>query len=131
MSEPTSTAGVGITALLVALFGPLAGEYAAIVFAALAGGLWPLSGSKDTMTGAQGAMFLLRIVLTASVLTGIISWYVASKYGIESRSTLAPVAFGIGMIGDGWRSVARRVWAVVESRISGAPVKPADKEDGQ
>ena len=44
MAEPTTTAGgISITAVLIALLGPLAGQYTVIVMAALAGALWPLS----------------------------------------------------------------------------------------
>lgn len=129
MNEPTTTSA-GITALAVAILGPLAGEYAAIVFAALAGGFWPLSGSKDAMTTKQGAMFLLRIVLTASVLTGLLAWYIEKEFGIAARNVLAPVAFLIGMIGDGWRDIVRRVWGVIESRITGKQ-NPSSTENGQ
>jgi hypothetical protein len=43
MAEPTSTGSVGLAALAVALIGPMAGPYALIVFAGLAGAMLPLS----------------------------------------------------------------------------------------
>lgn len=41
MAEPTTTAGgISIAAVLIALLGPLAGQYTVIVMAAMAGALW-------------------------------------------------------------------------------------------
>lgn len=126
MNEPTTTS-VGLQALFVALLGPLAGEHAVIVFAALAGALWPLSNTEGMTTG-RGAMFLLRLVLTASVLTGIIAWWASKEYGIESSSILAPVAFGIGVIGDSWRVLFAKGVDLVMSRLGRAK---EDKEGQQ
>ena len=55
MAEPTTTAGgISIAAVLIALLGPLAGQYTVIVMAALAGALWPLS-TMELPTRRAGA----------------------------------------------------------------------------
>lgn len=105
MAEPTTTSGsVGLAAILIALLGPAAGEYATIVFAALAGSLWPLSTRGGTTRG-EGAMMVLRLVLTSAALTGLLAFYVESTWKIPATTTLAPGAFGIAAIGDSWRTV--------------------------
>lgn len=106
MAEPTTTAagGISLTTLFVAVLGPLAGPYALIVFAALAGALWPLS-SAETETRAAGAWLLLRCTLTAVALTAFIGQGLDKFYGIPAIEALAPVAFAIGALGNGWRPV--------------------------
>lgn len=106
MAEPTTTAagGISLAALFFAVFGPLAGPYALIVFAALAGALWPLS-STETATRAAGAWLLIRCTLTAIALTAFVGQGVDKLYGIPAVEALAPVAFAIGALGNGWRPV--------------------------
>ena len=105
MPEPTTTSaaaaaitsgsgktGTGLAALFVAFLGPLAGPYALIVFAALAGSLWPLSGA-DAMTRTAGAWLMLRCTLTAVVLTAAVSNYIQTRYEVQAGEAFAPVAF--------------------------------------
>lgn len=124
MPEPTSTsAGVSLAVLAVALLGPMAGPYALIVFAALAGALWPLSGA-ETMTRAAGAWLLLRCTLTAVVLTSALSLALQSYWAIPAHEALAPVAFAIGALGNGWRPVIDAVAGAIQalvSRLAGGP----------
>jgi hypothetical protein len=103
MAEP-STTSLSITALAIAMLGPLAGPYALIVFAALAGALWPLS-TMPTVTRAQGAAFLLRVVAGAVVMTGSAAYLIESYYKVPAVESFALVAFGIGAMGNGWRPV--------------------------
>jgi len=50
MAEPTTTAGgISITALLIALLGPLAGQYTVIVMAALADTLGLTDAQLDVL----------------------------------------------------------------------------------
>lgn len=50
MAEPTTTAGgISITALLIALLGPLAGQYTVIVMAALADALGLTNAQLDVL----------------------------------------------------------------------------------
>lgn len=105
MPEPTSTTGgVSLAALSIVLLGPMAGPYALIVFAALAGALWPLS-SAGPMTRIAGAWLLLRCTLTSVVLTGALSGIVQAQWGIQALDAFAPVSFFIGALGNGWRPV--------------------------
>jgi hypothetical protein len=103
MAEPSATS-LSITALAIAVLGPMAGPYALIVFAALAGALWPLS-TMPTVTRAQGAAFLLRVVALAVVLTGTAAYWIESTYKVPAVESVSLVAFLIGAVGNGWRPV--------------------------
>lgn len=119
MTEPASTtSGVGLVVALVALLGPAAGEYATILFAALAGALWPLSAAAG-ITRAAGALMVLRLVLTAFALTGVIAWWVQSTWHVPATTILAPVAFGISALGDNWRPLISAVVARASALVSG------------
>lgn len=123
MPEPTSTSGLSLAAVSIALLGPMAGPYALIVFAALAGALWPLSAS-ETISKAAGAKLLLRCTLTAVALTSALALVLQSKWQIPATEALSPVAFLIGALGNGWRPVFDAVGAALSgavARISGQP----------
>jgi hypothetical protein len=121
MTEPTSTtAATGLVAMAVAVLGTHAGEHAVIVLSALAGSLWALSRAT-TPTRAAGAMLVLRLVLTAVVVTGPASWWLASRYAVPAHYFLGPVALAIGMIGDGWSSIITVALGLLKRRIGGAP----------
>lgn len=123
MPEPTSSAGISIAALSIALLGPLAGPYALILFAALAGSLWPLSAAS-TETRFEGAWLVLRCTLTGFILTGGAASWLQASYNIEVNATIAPVAFFFGALGNGWRAVLETLSGVVSSllgRISSNP----------
>ena len=104
MAEPTSTSGVTLTVLLISLLGPFAGPYALIVMASLLGAMWPLSVMPG-ITKKSGAMFLLKIVSTAVILTTSVAWYLETKYNFPAAHGLAVVAFFIGALGNGWGPV--------------------------
>lgn len=104
MAEPTTTGSFSLAVVAIALFGPLAGPYALIVFAALAGAQWPLS-ADSTLTWAQGGWLLLRCTLTAVVLTGAVSSYLQAQYQVRIDESAGYVAFAIGALGNGWRPV--------------------------
>lgn len=119
MAEPASTtSGAGLAVTLVALVGPAAGEYATIMFAALAGALWPLSAAAG-LTRAAGALMVLRLVLTAFALTGVVAWWVQSTWHVPATTLLAPVAFGISALGDNWRSLIAALVARAGAILSG------------
>lgn len=120
MTEPTIPATVGIVALGVALLGPMAGPYAVIVLAALAGALWALA-QTPTANRSSGALLLLRLVLSAVVLTSGVAWFLEAQYAWPAHHVLAPVAFAIGMGGDRWRVLVDVIVAAVSRRIGGAP----------
>lgn len=87
---------VGIIAAAITLFGPLAGPYAVILLSALAGALWALAAAPTT-TRRQGALLLLRQLLTAVALTGSVAWWLEKSYDWPVHHIIAPIAFAIGM----------------------------------
>lgn len=115
MSEPTTVAPAGLLAIAIALAGPLAGPYAVIVLAALSGALWALSEAHTR--GAGSAMLVLRLVLTALVLTGAATWWLEVHYDLPSHQILAPVAFLIAAAGNRWRSMAGKLWSLMLRRF--------------
>lgn len=119
MAEPTASTAFGLTAISVALLGPLAGPYALIAFAALSGAMWPLSATETT-TKLAGAWLLIRCTLTALVLTAFLSDIVARWLGEQPLETLAPVAFAIGALGNGWRPVFDAVGAALSALVGRA-----------
>lgn len=104
MAEPTASTAFGLTAISVALLGPMAGPYALIAFAALSGAMWPLSAA-DTTAKLAGAWLLLRCTLTALLLTAFMAGLLDRWFEVHVLDTLAPVAFAIGALGNGWRPV--------------------------
>ena len=129
MAEPTSsTASASLLVLLIATLGPLAGQYALIVMAALAGALWPLS-NMDGVTRRSGALFLARIVVTACVLAGGGAWALETHYALPVTHGMAGVAFLIGAMGNGWRPVLAAIGdalAFVVGRLAGKSATPGD-----
>lgn len=119
MPEPTSTSGISLAAVSIALLGPMAGPYALIVFAALAGALWPLSAA-DTMTRSAGFWLMLRCTLTAVALTSALSLLLQSQWQIPANEALAPVAFAIGALGNGWRPVFEAVGSALQAVLARA-----------
>jgi hypothetical protein len=123
MAEPTSTTSASALVLLIALLGPLAGQYALIVMAALAGALWPLS-TMEGLNRKTGGFFLARIVTAACVLTGSTAWWLESRYQLPATQGMAVVAFFIGAMGNGWRPVlaaAGNALAYLLGRLAGKP----------
>lgn len=106
MPEPIlPTAGaVSLTAISIALIGPVAGPYVLITLLAMAGSLWPLSVARGQGYAAS-AMLMLRCTLTAIVLTSLIAQYIERQWGIPTSELLAAVAWMIGAFGNGWRPV--------------------------
>jgi hypothetical protein len=125
VAEPTATssAAFGLTALSVSLLGPLAGPYALIAFAALSGAMWPLSAAETT-TKLAGAWLLLRCTLTALLLTVFIAGLLDKWLEIHALDSLAPVAFAVGALGNGWRPVFDAVGAALSALLNRAGNKP-------
>lgn len=119
MAEPSTSAGVSLTVIFVALLGPMAGPYALIAFAALAGAMWPLSASA-TATRMDGAWLLLRCTLMAVVLTVFLSSGIERLWAIPANEALAPVALIIGALGNGWRPVFESLGEVINALIGRA-----------
>lgn len=102
------------------MLGPAAGEYAVIVLSALAGSLWAL-GKLQTASRAAGAMLMLRLMLTAVVLTGSAAWWIDVTYRIPAHQLLAPIAFFIAALGDRWVPVMDALGARLAKLLGGAP----------
>ena len=111
MAEPSTSAGVSLAVISVALLGPAAGPYSLIIFAALAGSLWPLSASRSNSESSRakqtsdGAWLVLRCTLTAVCLTSMVSWVLERQFGIPVNESLGGVALLISAMGNGWRPV--------------------------
>lgn len=120
MAEPASSAAGSAAAvpIVVALLGTAAGDYAAIVFWALCGSLWPLSARED-LTRAQGAMMVLRLVVTSAAFSGLLAWWVGQHWGVPATSLLAPVALSISAFGDNWRPLIGAAGTRLRSLITG------------
>lgn len=116
VAEPTvtTTAGISLTTIAVALLGPLAGPYAVIVFAALAGAMWPLSAST-TPGRMAGAWLLLRCTLMAVICTGVLASLLERWMHVPVNEGLAPVALVIGALGNGWRPVFEAVGSAMSA----------------
>lgn len=118
MAEPH----ISPTAIIVAGAAPFTGQYAVIVYAALAGALWPLAAAK-TATRFDAAMLLVRLVGTAAALTYAVAWVLEKKAGVPASISLSPVAFVIAAIGNRWGvlfdEVVERVRRVIRGEGSG------------
>lgn len=125
MADPaTTTVGsTGLTAAVIALLGAAAGDYATIVFWALCGSLLPLA-SVEGLTRLQGAMMVLRLVLTAAAFTGLAAWWVGQRWGLPATTLLAPIAFAIAAFGDNWRPLIAAAAARLRSLITGRTEEP-------
>lgn len=119
MPATTSSAGISLTVLSVAVLGPTLGPYALIVFAALAGALWPLSAA-DTPSKVAGAWFMLRCTLTAVLLTASLASMIEMAWDYSAMEALAPVAFLIGALGNGWRPVFAAVGSALLALVGRA-----------
>lgn len=109
----TAAGGASLTVIFVALLGPMAGPYVLIVFAAVAGAMWPLSAAS-TETRWQGFWLLLRCTATALVLTSVIAGLIDRMWGLPVSEGLAPVALVVGAMGNGWRPVFVSLATIVQ-----------------
>jgi len=124
MAEP-STSTLSITALAIAVLGPMAGPYALIVFAALAGALWPLS-TMPTVTRLQGAAFLVRVVALAVTA----AYWIESTYKVPAVESVALVAFAIGAMGNGWRPVLAGLRGALVNLVNRLGERRGDQRGG-
>lgn len=92
------------TAYWIAVLAPMFGSNALIIMSALAGAMWPLS-VRESRGRLDSAFFLLRLVCTAAVLTGLVAHVIEAKFGYHSQEIISPVAFCIGAVGDRWRTI--------------------------
>lgn len=120
MTEPTLPPSAGVVALGVTLISPAADAYAVIVLCSLAGALWALAAAS-TERRRDGAWLVLRLVLTATVLTVSVSVLIERLYGLPAGDVLPGVAFTLGMGPERWRALVTAV-AELRRRIGQPPV---------
>lgn len=113
MAEPSSSTSVGLMPLVIAALGPMAGQFAVIIFGALAGSLWALKAADTNGNRGSGALLVLRLVLTATALAGTGSLILHSMYGWPAYETLAVVALCIAAVGDRWQALGGLIFKMV------------------
>ena len=118
MADPTATTAAGIVTISVALLGPLVGPYVVICLAAFAGALWALAAAP-TRTRTEGLLLVLRLVLTAVLLTVAIAYAIERTYEWPLLHTLAPIAFLVGLGGERWQAFGRFVVQLLQRRLGG------------
>lgn len=102
-------------ALAATMFSPgiaaVVGPYAVILLGATLGGAW--AASRQTQPDRMATVWhILGCIGIALIVTVPASELVASRWGLESRWTLGPVALVIGGVGKDWPGVFRWcVWA--------------------
>lgn len=85
--------------------------------------MWPLSAA-ETANKLAGAWLLLRCTLMALVLTAFLAGLIERWLGVHSVESLAPVAFTVGALGNGWRPVFDAVGAALSALLNRAGGKP-------
>ena len=123
MADPTASSAVGaglLGSLLVMLLGPEGLEYAALLCAALAGALWPLS-KTPTPTRMAASLLLVRWTAAGLCLSGLIVWGMRQHWGWtgSTQATSVGVAFVVSAIGDDWRGVFRAIASRARALIGG------------
>lgn len=113
----------GLAAAMIAVLGPLAGEYLTIIFCSFVGAMWSLSGRETDPSAPRfdGAKFMLRMVGTAVVFSSSAAWLIERYSGWPAHHVLAGVAFFIAFVGDRWRPLAGDVVALVRRKLGGSP----------
>jgi hypothetical protein len=125
MAEPiqTTVAGVSLVTLAVAFFGPQAGPYIVIILGSIGGGLWALS-SAALDTRMAGAWLMLRCVVTAVVLTAVISVGIGRALDIPVSEAYAVVAFVIGALGNRWQDIMDSIKMRIQGAIANSGPRP-------
>lgn len=110
MAEPTSTtAAAGITALGILLLGPqlgptlapIIGDYLLILAGALIG-VMHAAGKVRSATLTQAALYVIKWVGTAVLLTGALGVFIEQKAGIPATQWPGVMAFLITFLADRW-----------------------------
>lgn len=121
MSDPASSGSLSLVGLGVALFGVAAGPYAAVVMAALAGGMYVVSRADTGGRRLAAGLLLVRIVITAVVLSGVALWALHEMFGWDSAHLVSLVAFAIATFYDKWPTWGERFIDAFISRKAGPP----------
>ena len=103
MPEPTSTAAAATGLFILTSVDPTA-YYSLIVFGALVGSMHSLAASKVEGNWA-GAVYMAKWILTATLLTGIVTAAVDHYTHIDIHRWPGAVAFGITFLANFWPRV--------------------------
>lgn len=134
MAEPmiqTAAAGVSLVTIATAMVGPLAGPYLVIALGSVSGGLWALSSTTLT-TRMQGAMLMLRCILTAVLLTALIAGLLGARFDVPVTEMYGVVSLVIGMLGNRWQDIIDamrdRLRMLITTTAATKPAEPGGKE---
>lgn len=123
MANPTPLDPVALFSSIAALvvgptLAPVIGAYAVILLAATVGAGWSLSRRDPDAKKTSVLLFLLLVDGTALFLTAGLAEVVRAWLGWETTPwLLAPIALGIGLIGDEWPAVGRSVAAFIGNQL--------------
>lgn len=110
MNQPSITDIIGLLALIgAAVFSKeiadVAAPYMVIIMASAIGASWSLK-RREKASRADAILYFCKVCGLAVLITGFVSTAVAGWHAdLTQRSLLAPVAFGIGLIGGDWNKV--------------------------
>lgn len=126
MSEPASStilhAGTSVTGGFVVMLGPILGPWAAVLAASFVGALWTL-GAVETTSLVHGFLLVLRTMLTALILTGMLAAALVSYTDIPLDYVLPATAFAIGALSDKFGVLKAAVVRRLESVVGGGSAK--------
>lgn len=116
MSEPHTSVvqgGASLVGGLIVLAGPQLGPWLAVLAASFVGSLWTL-GAADTQDKTRAVLLLVRVNLTALVLTGCASVPVVSYNLLPYEYALPAMAFALGAIGAHYKGLID--WAIGQAK---------------
>jgi hypothetical protein len=117
MTEPAPVS-FSLLAGAIALFGPVLGPYALIVFAAGVGAAIALS-VEGTTDRWEGFKFWLLATGLALCLTSPVAWAVEHYTNIPANVALIPVAWVLGMARNHIVSIVKTLLDAIAARVRG------------
>ena len=102
-TDPASLAAAGgvIAGVVGATADPTIGDYAVILFCAVAGAFVSVS-KRESSPIMTDVVCMMRGVFIAGVFGWLASHYVAAQIDMPSKLVLGPVSFLIAFVGDDW-----------------------------
>ena len=100
------------TAFAAVLVGPelahIVGPYAVILLASTTGAAWALGRTAPMSSRVSAILFFLRLNLMALLLTVPLAHGASAAFEFnEANWLLAPIALGIGAIGNDWPAIGK------------------------
>jgi hypothetical protein len=124
MTDPTTTAAsvAGVTLVTIAstIVGPIYGPF---VVMAAGGFIGSLISAGATETGSLRAtlLYLARYTGAAVLVTGALAKFAEPWTGLPAVELLGPAAFGVGLLGERWRSLPAMLVGWVERFLGRQP----------